>query len=166
MPFYAEKIYDMCTLLKYAKNAAVFEVCGNRIKLICLVICHVNVLPVLWMTSYLDHMKACRSIPLQRVTSLRRRAQSIAPLMRRIGCAASDRWRRASAIVQGVPAVGGGACIAPLPCLVKSVFPSFATGCISVNISQTTTTPVLGYYCKKLNSLKHLVRTTVAELNN
>jgi len=32
MPIYAfKKICDMCTLLKYAKNAATCEKCGNRI---------------------------------------------------------------------------------------------------------------------------------------
>ena len=30
MPIYAGKICDMRTLLKYAKNAAVSEICGNR----------------------------------------------------------------------------------------------------------------------------------------
>jgi len=31
MPIYAEKIYGMRTLLKYAKNAATCEIHGNRI---------------------------------------------------------------------------------------------------------------------------------------
>ena len=31
MPIYAEKICDMRTLLKYAKNAATCQICGNRI---------------------------------------------------------------------------------------------------------------------------------------
>jgi len=31
MPMYAKKIWDMCTWSKYAKNAAVSEMCGNRI---------------------------------------------------------------------------------------------------------------------------------------
>jgi len=31
MPIYAEKICDMRTLLKYAKNAAICKICGNRI---------------------------------------------------------------------------------------------------------------------------------------
>jgi len=31
MPINAEKICDMRTLLKYAKNAAACEICGNRI---------------------------------------------------------------------------------------------------------------------------------------
>jgi len=38
MPIYVEKICDMCTLLKCAKNATVSEICGNRIKLTCLLI--------------------------------------------------------------------------------------------------------------------------------
>jgi len=33
---YAAKICDMRILLKYAKNTAVSEICGNRIKLTCL----------------------------------------------------------------------------------------------------------------------------------
>ena len=31
-----KKICDMCTLLKYAKNTATCEICGNHIKLTCL----------------------------------------------------------------------------------------------------------------------------------
>ena len=64
------------------------------------------------MTSYLhtiDHMEACRSRPLQRVTSLRRRVQANASV---------DRVRRVEeveSIVQGVTAAWGGACNAPLP---------------------------------------------------
>jgi len=54
-------------------------------------------------------VEACPSIPLQRVTSLRRRAQANAP--------AASHWlqrlrapRLDESIVQRVPAVGGGAC--------------------------------------------------------
>ena len=31
MPVYVEKICDMRTLVKYAKNAATSEICSNRI---------------------------------------------------------------------------------------------------------------------------------------
>ena len=31
MPVYVEKICDVCTLLKYAKNVAISEICSNRI---------------------------------------------------------------------------------------------------------------------------------------
>jgi len=54
-------------------------------------ICYI--LPVLWMTSHLHiigrMIEARRSIPLRRVMSSRRRAQAIAPLLRRIGCVVS-----------------------------------------------------------------------------
>jgi len=48
------------------------------------------------------------SIPLQRMTSLRRRAQGTAPLLRHIGCVVSKTMT--VAIMQGVSAAGGGAC--------------------------------------------------------
>ena len=54
-------------------------------------------------------MQACRSRPLQRVTSLRRRVQANTSV---------DRVRRVEeveSIVQGVTAAWGGACNAPLP---------------------------------------------------
>jgi len=44
------------------------------------------------------HMETCRSITLQRVTSLRRRVHAIAPLLRRTGCVVSQTT--AGAIVQ------------------------------------------------------------------
>jgi len=53
MPICAEKICDMCTLLKYAKNAATSEICGSRVfvsKLTCLI-----VFPSTFITTLTDH---------------------------------------------------------------------------------------------------------------
>ena len=78
---------------------------------------YVGLLPVLQMTSYLHiicHYR-CMTIPLQRVTLLRRRAQTNAPAMSY--CLESKSTRRHAPrpdeSVQGAPAAGGEACNAP-----------------------------------------------------
>ena len=87
-------------------------------------------------------MEACRSIPLQRVTSLCRRAQAYA--------AAASCWlivscTTAGVIVQGCrPTAGGGACNAPLLCCCRRCRRYCCYDCETVGIPPLMSRKTLG----------------------